>query len=177
MFPSIGEVTGMRVTMDVVRDIGSIKGLARQCFFRNWMYNVLWTNTPDCLVQVDLKKNIFGIKNKSEGTSLYRYAAAFVRASGGMMLSGDTLFTLSEYDKRIMNRILESERIVAKFNFDYSVGTIECGNKKNISCLTVMKSKEKICFACDGRLYDVFADKYIKADGQYEFELAPNDAA
>lgn len=56
MFPSIGEVTGMRVTMDVVRDIGSIKGLASQCFFRNWMHNVLWTNDPDCLVQVDLKK-------------------------------------------------------------------------------------------------------------------------
>lgn len=178
MFPSIGEVTGMRVTMDVVRDIGSIKGLASQCFFRNWMHNVLWTNDPDCLVQVDLKKNIFGIKNKSESTSLYRYAAAFVRASGGMMLSGDKLFTLSEYDKRIMKRILDSERIAAKFNFDYSVGTIDLGEKKEYLFFNSDDNKSrKFALPCEGAVYDVFADKHMQVKSGYEIELAPNDAA
>lgn len=178
MFPSIGEVTGMRVTMDVVRDIGSIKGLASQCFFRNWMHNVLWINDPDCLVQVDLKKNIFGLKNKNESTSLYRYAAAFVRASGGMMLSGDKLFTLSEYDKRIMKRILDSERIAAKFNFDYSVGTIDLGEKKEyIFFNSDDNESRKFALPCEGAVYDVFADKHMQVKSGYEIELAHNDAA
>lgn len=178
MFPSIGEVTGMRVTMDVVRDISSIKALASQCFFRNWMHNVLWTNDPDCLVQVDLKKNVFGIKNKNESTPLYRYAAAFVRASGGMMLSGDKLFTLSEYDKRIMNRILNSKRIAAKFNFDYSVGSIDCGDKKEFIFFNNDDNyKKKFVLPCDGAVYDVFADKHMQVKNGYEIELGPNDAA
>ena len=94
------------------------------------------------------------------------------------MLSGDKLFTLSEYDKRIMKRILDSERIAAKFNFDYSVGTIECSNKREYLVFNSDESEaKKFVLPCNGKLYDVFLDKYINADGQYEFELAPNDAA
>lgn len=177
MFPSIGEVTGMRVTMDVMRDIQSIKGLASQCFFRNWMHNVLWTNDPDCLVQTDAKTKLFGRKNNNEKAALYRYAAAFVRASGGMMLSGDKLFKLSEYDKRIMNQILNSERTAAKFNFDYSMGIIDCANKNEYLCFNSNENKsKKFTLPCTGRVYDVFADKYIQIKNGYEFELGANDA-
>ncbi|NLH18028.1 MAG: alpha-galactosidase, partial [Phycisphaerae bacterium] len=78
MWPSIGEIHGSRSSMDISRDWGSFKSIARENLSRNWQNNRLWWNDPDCLL-------LTGKQPESEKS--FHRAATF--ATGGMVLSGD----------------------------------------------------------------------------------------
>lgn len=176
MFPSLGVVSGMRTTMDISRQIGCVKALSQQGFFRNWMNNKLWINDPDCLVQCDLSKNLF--RKKLKNSSMYRYNAAYIRASGGMVLSGDKLFSLNNYDRRIFSELLNSTRESAIFNFDYSIGKIE---KVNVVEYILFNNKDNdnMTFKIPivkGIITDVFNGTELENNGILSITLKPNDA-
>jgi len=184
LWPSLGVVNGMRITNDIDRNIGSIKALSMQCFYRNWMHDRLWINDPDCLVQVGMKTGImasFSLKAKktekrNENEAMYRYAAAFIRASGGMVLSGDRLYSLSKYDIGILMKLIGSERTAAKFNGDYSVGTIE--TEQYTDYLLFNESKETMNFRIEtpGTYINMFEEKETASNDVFSVTLDAEDA-
>ncbi|MEI6579499.1 MAG: hypothetical protein WCN92_08575, partial [Eubacteriales bacterium] len=184
LWPSLGAVNGMRVTNDIDRSIGAIKGLSMQCFHRNWMHERLWINDPDCLVQVGMKTGImasFSIKAKkvekrNENESMYRYASAFIRASGGMVLSGDRLYSLSKYDVGILMKLIGSVRTAAKFNEDYSVGTIETENYSDYLLFNESKETRNFKIEGSGTYINMFEDKETAVNNVFSVTLDAEDA-
>lgn len=184
MWPSIGAVNGMRVTADIDRNIGTVKSLASQCFHRNWMHNRLWINDPDCLVQTDIVTGLKSklpffrnVRRKRSREAMYRYAAAFVRASGGMVLSGDRLCTLNAYDDKIMDKILSAPRVAAEFNEDYSVGITDTDSGREYFLFNSSKHPRKFTLSVEGEIINQFTDEKSFADGEYTVTVASNDAA
>lgn len=182
LWPSLGVVNGMRITMDVSRKIDAIKSLSRQCFYRNWMHNKLWINDPDCLVQVGVKNGLISSlnnhipKRRNDNESMYRYAACFIRASGGMLLSGDRLYSLSEYDKKIMKKLLKSERKSAKFNSDFSIGIIDCKDYTDYLLFNDTKKNRKLSLEIDSEVINMFTDEKKTVEKQLTVNLLPDDA-
>lgn len=141
MWPSLGLVHGMRVTGDISRSWPKIKMLAREGFSRNWQNNRLWINDPDCLVlenvDIQLIEPDGGIRHSSSKITPdeFMFHTAYMMASGGMVLSGDHLVTMSEENRVLLKKILKGPRIAAKFEDDtYVVGRIDDGNRQ-ILCL------------------------------------------
>ncbi len=129
MWPSLGLVSGMRVTNDVVRNVKHMANLSEQCFSRNWMHRKLWVNDPDCLIMTDTVSPVMdpaGIMHKSlVKKKFYKLNNIYIRASGGMVLSGDYVSKYSEKETERLKRILDTDYIPAEFN-----DTLEIGVKK-----------------------------------------------
>ncbi len=184
LWPSLGVVNGMRVTNDISRDMDCVKFLSAQCFRRNWMHGKLWINDPDCLVQVGMKTGVMAglrlktkrVEKRTENEAMYRYAAAFIRASGGMVLSGDRLYSLSLYDAGILMKLIASERTAAKFNSDYSVGTIETAEYTDYLLFNEGKESKRFEIAAPGTYLDMFGDREIDAKDVFTATLAAEDA-
>lgn len=132
MWPSLGLVSGMRVTNDVVRNVKHMASLSEQCFSRNWMHNKLWINDPDCLIMTDALPPIMdpaGIAHKSPvKKKFYRLNNIYIRASGGMVLSGDYVskYGTAEIDR--LKRILDTDYTAAEFDDNFEIGTKETKN-------------------------------------------------
>lgn len=128
MWASLGEVTAMRVTDDIVRSIRHVAGMSRQCFYRNWMNNTLWINDPDCLIMAGTSKRVMdagGMVQKTPAQDkCYRFNNIYVRASGGIVLSGDYVSKYSEADAARLQRILNAPHKAAAFDDAFEVGTI-----------------------------------------------------
>jgi len=184
LWPSLGVVNGMRVTNDIDRNIDSVKFLSMQCFRRNWMHGKLWINDPDCLVQVGMKTGIMAsfslrskkVEKRNENEAMYRYAAAFIRASGGMVLSGDRLYSLSRYDIGILMKLIGSERTAARFNGDYSAGTIETEDYTDHLLFNAGKEPKDFKIEASGTFFNMFDDKEVEADGVFSVTIAAGDA-
>ena len=155
-----------------------------QCFQRNWMHGRLWINDPDCLVQVDTKTGVLAglfakakpIHKRKENEAMYRYAAAYIRASGGMVLSGDRLYALSEYDSGILNKLLASERTAATFNSDYSVGTIRTATDTEYLLFNSDKMPRVFIVEDTGTFIDMFTGREMAADALLTVTVGGNDA-
>lgn len=181
MWPSIGVVNGMRVSGDIGRSTDSVKNVSKETFMRNWQHGRLWINDPDCLCQVDEKYySVAKISDKtvdkrSDNEEMYRWEAAFIRAAGGMVLSGDRLFSLSKNDRRIMDIIIASERKAAKFNLDYTEGKTQCAKYTDYFFFN-RYSDTKTFRLPSNTAYDVFEDCDLVSDKDITFELKPDDA-
>lgn len=185
LWPSLGVVNGMRVTDDINRSIGSIKNLSMQCFYRNWMHEKLWINDPDCLVQVEMETGIVAsfstkvkkVEKRNENEAMYRYAAVFIRASGGMILSGDRLYSLSKYDIDILMKLIGSERTAAKFNQDYSVGTIKTESYTDYLFFNESKAPRNFKIIEPGTYTNMFEDEETAVNDCFTLTLDAEDAA
>lgn len=183
LWPSVGAVNGMRVTADVERNIKTVKSLASQCFHRNWMHNRLWINDPDCLVQEDIATGLRAkipflrnVKRNPKHDPMYRYAAAFVRASGGMVLSGDKLFSLNDYDDKIIDKILSAPRKAAEFNEDFSVGITDTENSREYFLFNSTDKPKTFTLPVTGQILNQFTDEIVSSDGKYNVTVGANDA-
>lgn len=183
LWPSVGAVNGMRVTADVERNIKTVKSLASQCFHRNWMHNRLWINDPDCLVQEDIATGfrakipfLRNVKRNPKHDPMYRYAAAFVRASGGMVLSGDKLFSLNDYDDKIIDKILSAPRKAAEFNEDFSVGVTDTEKSREYFLFNSTDKPKTFTLPVTGQLLNQFTDEIVSSDGKYNVTVGANDA-
>lgn len=183
LWPSLGVVSGMRIGNDIDRRPNALLPITSQCFFRNWMNDKLWANDPDCLVQADVKKGFKDFFKHSElpskrhaKKSFYRYAAAFIRASGSVILSGDVLGALTPYDARVLKTLIDSPRVAAKFNFDYSVGTIETERMTEYLLFNQTKKKRTFELPINAVVTEVFSGKSFKPNGNFKVTLNPKDA-
>jgi alpha-galactosidase len=83
IWPSLGLVDGSRSSLDIERNWRSVSRTGRENLLRGWQNGTLWWNDPDTLVQTGLPANEA------------RFHATLVYATGGAMLAGDDLSTLS----------------------------------------------------------------------------------
>ncbi len=84
IWPSIGVIHGSRSSHDIRRDWKRVSDTARQNLSRNWQNGRLWWNDPDAIV-------LTGELSEDE----FRFHATAIYASGGMILSGDDLTTIT----------------------------------------------------------------------------------
>ncbi|PZE21139.1 alpha-galactosidase [Paenibacillus xerothermodurans] len=137
MWPSLGTVHGMRVTGDISRKWAKFKELAREGFSRNWQHNRLWVNDPDCIVLENRNIKLIdpdgtvrrGLSSITQDEFMFH--AAYIYASGGMILSGDDVSTMSEHNIHIIKRVLETANAAAQFDDDsFRIGRIRAHGKQ-----------------------------------------------
>jgi alpha-galactosidase len=122
MWPSLGVVHGMRVSGDIARSWEIISSVARECFLRNWQHQRLWINDPDCVVlenrPFDLTVDPGGKKKRRPPATLdeFLFHATAIYASGGMVLSGDNLASLSDEKLATLRKLLPPTDQPASFD-------------------------------------------------------------
>lgn len=127
MWPSLGLVSAMRVTNDVIRKVKHMENLGEQCFNRNWMHKKLWINDPDCLIMSDASSPVMDPSGKMHKTrfnkKFYRLNNIYIRASGGMVLSGDYINKYTCEDIELLKKILDTDYEAAKFDDKLEIGS------------------------------------------------------
>jgi alpha-galactosidase len=98
LWPSLGLVDGSRSSMDISRNWRSIRDIGRQNLLRGWQNGRFWWNDPDCvLLSPGRVMNNSGQTTGQTGLPIneVQFHATTVHASGGMLLTGDDMPTLS----------------------------------------------------------------------------------
>lgn len=132
MWPSIGTVHGMRVTNDVARLWKCFKGVAEEGFNRNWQHGSLWINDPDCIVLNNLNKTVVGPDGNllpptnTISENEFSYHAAYILASGGMVLASDRMMELNEKQIGMLAKLVPPNGHAAVFDDrTFNVGRIK----------------------------------------------------
>ena len=124
IWPSFGLIHGSRSSADIKRTWDVIQKVARQNLNRNWQDGRLWWNDPDAVV-------LTGTLPENE----FVFHATAVYASGGMILSGDDLTTMSSDRLAILRKLLPPTGIAATFQDEsLRVGTVQLKDQRMI-CL------------------------------------------
>jgi alpha-galactosidase len=109
---------------------------ARQNLLRNWQNGRLWWNDPDAVVLTgDLPDNEF------------QFHATAIYASGGMLLSGDDLTTISQPRLAMLKKLLPPTGVAAEFEDDsLRVGTMKLANTRMVSVFNWDDKPQTISF-------------------------------
>ncbi|MFD0893960.1 alpha-galactosidase [Luteolibacter ambystomatis] len=99
LWPSLGLIHGSRASMDVAPSWKSFKDTGRENLYRNWQNGRLWWNDPDSLLLGTKSADVMGPDGKPVGKGGVTldetlFHATLLRATGGMLLSGDNLPSL-----------------------------------------------------------------------------------
>lgn len=124
IWASAGLVHGSRSSNDIKRTWERIATTGRQNLYRNWQNGRLWWNDPDAVVLVgDLPEEEF------------RFHASVIYASGGMILSGDDLTTISPERLAMLRKLQPPVAAAAQFeDMSLRAGIIERGRDR-VACL------------------------------------------
>ncbi|OXM83583.1 glycoside hydrolase family 36 protein [Paenibacillus rigui] len=132
MWPSLGTVHGMRVTGDISRKWPIFKKLAAEGFSRNWQHQRLWVNDPDCLVLENRDIKLVdpdGTVRRGPSSITpdeFGFHAAYIIASGGMVLSGDDVCELSAAGLAVLRKALTTRNIAARFDdSSFRIGRVQ----------------------------------------------------
>ena len=120
IWPSIGVIHGSRSSHDIRRDWKRISDTARQNLSRNWQNGRLWWNDPDAIVLTgDLSDDEF------------RFHATAIFASGGMILSGDDLTTITPARLAMLRKLQPPTGRAARFaDTAMHVGVVDLGDRQ-----------------------------------------------
>ena len=179
MWPSIGEVNGMRVTNDNARGWHIFKQLGIECFNRSWQHNRLWINDPDTVLLQNQMIEIVGpdgTVTRSPGTVTddeFKFNAAYTMASGGMVLSSDDVSGLTRENIEILRRLLPPTRAEAEFDdLSFTVGRARIDEETTIIYLFNFDDfKKDICVQIDGK-WQVFDHLENESLGICENEIS-----
>ena len=184
MWPSLGLVTGMRVTNDVIRNVKHMANLSEQCFHRNWMHKKLWVNDPDCLIMADNSSKVMdpsGVIRKSLSNKKFlKLNNVYIRASGGMVLSGDYVSKYSKSDIDRLHRILDTDYSPAKFDDALEIGKKETDNGAEYFIFNRSKllKKYEICVPNGAAVRDLYENKPLTVrNGKVTVTLTKNGCA
>lgn len=115
IWPSFGLIHGSRSSNDMARDWNTIEKNATQTMERNWQNGTLWWNDPDAVCLTGPLKD-----------EEFKFHAAAAYASGGLILSGDDLTTLSAERLGILQKLIPPSGVAAKFDSgSFQVGRVE----------------------------------------------------
>lgn len=170
MWASLGTVSGMRVTGDAQRTKRAVRGLIHECFPRNWMHGRLWINDPDCVLMAGTSAEVIDGKGDVTKTvrmsrSMFEYQNVYVKASGGVLLSGDYISKLTERDVRFLKLMIRDQGEAAQFNDDLTFGTIRNADSTDYFLFNHARIPKKM--RVDIR-EDVLTDMYTGAPVQTE---------
>ena len=140
MWPSIGVVNGMRVSNDIIRRWSSVSSLAKENFFRNWQNGRLWLNDPDCIVQISKEAVVIDgsghiTKDESLTNEEFAFQAAYIFASGGILLSGDDMTRYTDKEISLLQRFLQIAPPSAQFSDNTFIYGISEKNGYTYHCL------------------------------------------
>ena len=122
IWPSIGYVDGQRSGMDIDRSWDSFTSTGRENLNRAWQNGKLWWNDPDTLL-------LTGNLSKDE----FQFHASLILATGGLLLSGDDIPTLSAAALETIKKLLPPTGVAAQFTDQtFSVGSTRIGGVTRI---------------------------------------------
>jgi alpha-galactosidase len=131
---SLGLIHGSRSSMDTWRKWESFRDIGRENLLRGWQNGRLWWNDPDCILLTDNgAEDVMDQGGNVAATSKkvglpeneFLYHATTVYASGGMLLSGDDLTTITPERLAILKKMIPPSGKSARFeNEKFEVGTI-----------------------------------------------------
>jgi alpha-galactosidase len=125
LWPSIGVIHGSRSSHDIRRDWKRVRDTARQNLSRNWQNGRLWWNDPDAVV-------LTGALSEDE----FRFHATVIYASGGMILSGDDLTTITAPRLAMLKKLQPPTGRAARFgDTSMQVGEVELDRDRRAYCL------------------------------------------
>jgi alpha-galactosidase len=125
IWPSIGVIHGSRSSHDIKREWKRVSDTARQNLSRNWQNGRLWWNDPDAVV-------LTGGLSEDE----FRFHATVIYASGGMILSGDDLTTISAPRLAMLRTLQPPTGRAARFaETSMQVGEVELDRDRRAYCL------------------------------------------
>jgi alpha-galactosidase len=121
IWPSLGLIHASRSSGDIVRNWQSFTHTGRENLLRGWQNGRFWWNDPDCLCLTgDLPENEF------------IFHATLLYATGGMVLSGDDLTTLSPTRLSLLQKMLPATGMSARFaDESFEIGHIQRRGKKH----------------------------------------------
>lgn len=136
IWASLGLIHGSRSSNDIKRTWDRIETTARQNLSRNWQNGRLWWNDPDAVVLTgDLPENEF------------LFHATSIFASGGMVLSGDDLTTISADRLAILRKLQPPTGVAARFDDDsFTVGRMNLPGRQIVSILNWTDGPQSISF-------------------------------
>ena len=125
IWPSIGVVHGSRSSHDIKRDWKRVSDTARQNLNRNWQNGRLWWNDPDAIL-------LTGALSEDE----FRFHATAIYASGGMILSGDDLTTITAPRLAMLKALQPPTGRAARFSGPaMDVGEVDLDGNRRAHCL------------------------------------------
>lgn len=181
-WPILGLVHGNRVTNDIHRDWKHVGGNAKELFWRNWQNNRLWINDPDVIVLekldlVGMKDGQVTVKKSLLTDDEFEFHKAFIVASGGMILSGDLITSLSEQNIKVLRKLISTTGKAACFDdTSFTIGRIDKGEEQ-ILCIFNWDEQVKdveISLNGDYRVFDFWTDEEI---GWYSNKIMINNMA
>lgn len=111
LWPSLGLVHGSRSSNDINRSWKNFKTTGEENIRRIWQNGKLWWNDPDCIL-------LTGKLSDNE----FMYHASLLFSTGGMILSGDDLTTISEDRLAILKKLLPPSGATTSFNNTLDIG-------------------------------------------------------
>ena len=125
IWPSIGVIHGSRSSHDIRRDWKRVTDTARQNLSRNWQNGRLWWNDADAVV-------LTGALSEDE----FRFHATVIFASGGMILSGDDLTTITPARLAMLKKLQPPTGRAARFaDTSMQVGVVDLQGRQAICLL------------------------------------------
>ena len=123
IWASAGLIHGSRSSNDIKRTWERIATTGRQNLYRNWQNGRLWWNDPDAVVLTgELPDNEF------------TFHASVIYATGGMVLSGDDLTTISKERLAMLRKLQPPTGVAARFeDASLRAGTIDL-QRQRIAC-------------------------------------------
>jgi len=177
-WPTLGLCHANRTTNDIFRGWKQVGMNALEQFYRNWQHQRLWISDPDVVVleKLDIVRTKDGLPSPRPCTltdAEFEFHKAFAVACGGMILSGDLLYELSDANVEVLKKMKDVMGEAAIFDSDsFEVGRFKT---KDILCLFNWNTAPKIITA---PIDDRFVRKVIASDfftgepvGQFENQI------
>jgi alpha-galactosidase len=168
LWPSLGLVHGSRSSMDIKRQWPTFERSGRENLYRAWQNGRLWWNDPDCLV-------LTGKMPDNE----FRFHAALIYATGGMLLSGDDLTTISPERLDVLRKTVPPTAQAAAFeDSQFEVGRLSGPKGKYLVLLNWDSTAKKLSAHLDKpcEVVDYFSGKSLgRFSGEYSVQLQGHD--
>ena len=152
IWPSIGLIHGSRSSHDIRRDWKRFSDTARQNLSRNWQNGRLWWNDPDAIV-------LTGELSEDE----YRFHATVIYASGGMILSGDDLTTITPARLAMLRKLQPPTARAARFaDVQMKIGEVDLDERRRAYCLLNWDDKPReltIALTRASRVRELWSDE------------------
>jgi alpha-galactosidase len=152
-WPTLGLAHGNRTTNDIFRDWKRVGMNALEQFYRNWQHQKLWINDPDCIVleKLEIIRYRNGVPDPRPCTLTddeFEFHKAFAIACGGMILSGDLLYEISDKNIEVLKKMINNMGEAAVFDSSkFEIGRFKT---KNLICLFNWDDTEKnLCVTID----------------------------
>jgi alpha-galactosidase len=133
LWPSLGLIHGSRSSNDIFRNWNNFKKTGEENIMRIWQNGKLWWNDPDCVL-------LTGNLSDNE----YMYHASLLFATGGMILSGDDLTTISAGRLEVLKKMLPPTGAATSFNNTLDIGWMKAGKSTFLILLNKDDTPKKI---------------------------------